>query len=562
MVVVGSLDLVNQFLRHLLACLIVLCKGVEELFLAEEVLVELRRQLHKVAGNTGSGESRVLAASEHSMECVSELMEEGFYLIIGKQRRFVCCRTCEVHHIDNMRTVVGFAIAVLRLKIVHPCTAALAVPRVEVGIVNRQIFALFVKHLVGFHFGVVNGNVLVLFEGNAVETLCQTEDTLDNRLFLKVRTEIIVGDGIFLVFQFLGIVTPVPRLDSGIETVCGSKLLQFFHFGTCGGHITVAQLVKQLINLFGCLCHRLVERFLGIGLFAKEVGECQTGVHYVDDNLRVIVFATNATTIVCRIQLTTDIAVVEVLHHRDIGGRFEVEQPAFNTFLLCIFAQDSLGVVVQTCQERLVGDEHGPRIGSTEYILPIEQSELAQFGGQLAVGLFVFGVEVSTVVGKRLVDIIQEFGLLFVKFQLVFFVIHRLDTFEETFVEADVCRILRHLRSECRLDAVEGLVGVGVGEVVETTGYQRKHVSRFLVCLDGVGEGRFLGVVYDSVDFSQSLTHTLLKSGHVVFGSNLVEGIRTMWCFPFVLVEEWVVSLSRRGSHSRHCRCGNSHSNQ
>ena len=47
---------------------------------------------------------------------------------------------------------------------------------------------------------------------------------------------------------------------------------------------------------------------------------------------------------------TTDIAVIQILHHRNSGGRFEVQQPSVQTFLLRCSTQHRLRVIVQTGQ--------------------------------------------------------------------------------------------------------------------------------------------------------------------------------------------------------------------
>ena len=89
MIGLRALNLIYQLLRHRLAGLVVLSEGVEELLLAEEVLVELRGQFHEVARHIGAGEGAVLAAGEHAVERVSELMEEGLYLVVGEERGLV-----------------------------------------------------------------------------------------------------------------------------------------------------------------------------------------------------------------------------------------------------------------------------------------------------------------------------------------------------------------------------------------------------------------------------------------------------------------------------------------
>ena len=84
-----SVHLVEQLLRQTLTCLIVLCKGIQELFLVDEVLVELARQLHKISRHISTALRSILAAGQHAMQTMTELMQERTHLIIRKERRFV-----------------------------------------------------------------------------------------------------------------------------------------------------------------------------------------------------------------------------------------------------------------------------------------------------------------------------------------------------------------------------------------------------------------------------------------------------------------------------------------
>ena len=110
---------------------------------------------------------------------MAELVEEGFYLAQCQQGRLVGCRLGEVHHHADMRTdVLALLVDELSLVFCHPCTSLLAFAWVEVGIEYSQVAAVLVEYLVGFDVWVVDGNVLVLLEGDAIELGGQSEDTL------------------------------------------------------------------------------------------------------------------------------------------------------------------------------------------------------------------------------------------------------------------------------------------------------------------------------------------------------------------------------------------------
>ena len=124
----------------------------------------------------------------------------------------------------------------------------------------------------------------------------------------------------------------------GIETVRMGVVLYLFHFRKRSRHVGVTQLIQQLIHVLGRLSHRLIERFLGISIFAEEFRQRQTRVDNLHDDSRVVELTADALTGIGHIQLTTDIAVVQVFHHRNSGRRFEIQQPTFQTFLLSIGA--------------------------------------------------------------------------------------------------------------------------------------------------------------------------------------------------------------------------------
>ena len=375
-----SVHLIEQVLRQGLTGLVMFSKGIEELFLVDEVLIELARQLHEITRYVGSALSRILATSQHTMQTMTELMQERAHLIICKQCRFVCSRTGKVHYIHDMRTMIFLALHILRLEIIHPRTATLTIPRMEVSVVHSKEFAFLIEDLISGYFGVIDLDFLVLLELKTIEFLSQTEDTFLHVLQLEKRTQIIIGDGILLHLEFLGVIAEIPRLEMcRIESMRMSVVLQFLHFLACSRHICVTELIQQFIDVLRRLCHGLIERFLCICLLAEEVCESKTGVDDLDDQAGVVKLTAHTLGSTCHIQLATDVTVVQILHHRDSSGRFEVQEPAFESFLLGIGAQHRLGVVIESGKKRLIGNEHRPSVGSLEDVLTILEGQFAQF---------------------------------------------------------------------------------------------------------------------------------------------------------------------------------------
>ena len=139
-------------------------------------------------------------------------MQESLHFVVGQQSGLddgvvsIFDRFGEVHHVHNMRTMVLAATHILRLEIIHPCATTFALTRVEVGIVHRQELALGVKDIIGRHIRVIYLDIGVGNESEAIEAIGQSKDALFNRLQFEIRTEYIIGDRIFGILEFLGIV--------------------------------------------------------------------------------------------------------------------------------------------------------------------------------------------------------------------------------------------------------------------------------------------------------------------------------------------------------------------
>ena len=237
-----------------------------------------------------------------------------------------------------------------------------------------------------------------------------------------------------------------------IEAVRMSVILQFLYLLLRSRHVRVAQLIEQFIDVLRRLSHGLDQRFLCVGLVAKEVSERQAGVNNLHDNTGVVELAAYTATCGCHVQLATDVTVIQILHHRTCRRRLEVQQPAVETFLLSVRLEHGLGVVIQTCQQRLIGDEHGPSVGRLEHVLTELNREFAQFGTQFTIFLFVRRTEVRAIIGKAVVDVLQQFLLCLVQFEFRALVIDRLDALEKFLIQTDSSAVLRHLRTQFERD--------------------------------------------------------------------------------------------------------------
>ena len=75
-----------------------------------------------------------------------------------------------------MRTVVIAPLFILRLEVIHPSTTSFAIAWMEIRIVHCKILSFFVKYLVSRNFGVIDLDIFVLNELNAIESVSQTKD--------------------------------------------------------------------------------------------------------------------------------------------------------------------------------------------------------------------------------------------------------------------------------------------------------------------------------------------------------------------------------------------------
>ena len=83
----------------------------------------------------------------------------------------------------------------------------------EVGIEYGEIGTVAIEHLVGFHVGVVDRDVLVLLEGDAVEAVGKAENAVNHLRQLKIRTEHLGVDIVFLQLELMGVEGEVPGLE-------------------------------------------------------------------------------------------------------------------------------------------------------------------------------------------------------------------------------------------------------------------------------------------------------------------------------------------------------------
>ena len=203
----------DEFVRQGLARLIVEGEGAQKIFFYSVVLHELRGQLHKVPPHIGTTETLETGVGKHAVQRVAKLVEEGLHLAKRQQRGFFCRGLRKVHHHRDVGTHIhAFLVDILSLILSHPCSTLLAFAGVEVGIEHSQEGAVLVEHLVGLHVRVINGNILILLERDAIEFVGQSKDAIDNLVQLEVRTQHLGIKVVFLQLKLVCIEGGIPLL--------------------------------------------------------------------------------------------------------------------------------------------------------------------------------------------------------------------------------------------------------------------------------------------------------------------------------------------------------------
>ena len=285
-------QLLDQLVRHRLARFVMDGNLMEKRLFRQPVFHQLGGQLHKVAIDIGAGQAGVGASGKEAMQGMTELVQKRIDLIIRQQGGLVGRRTAEIHDNDDLRPFVpSLGRLVLRLDVVHPGSRLLAVAREEVRIENGQEGAVLIIHFVGLHLRMIDRNLLVASEGDAIQLGGQSEHTLADMIQLEVGAGHLVIELESTVLQLLGIIVPVPRhqIDRCALLLLGKGrdrliLLQ--------GHRPVgfAQLIQQLIDTGRRLGHGVCQLVIGKGRITHQAGDLQPDVDNLPHDLLVVIF--------------------------------------------------------------------------------------------------------------------------------------------------------------------------------------------------------------------------------------------------------------------------------
>ena len=160
----------------------------------------------------------------------------------------------------------------------------------EVGVEYSQKTSVVVEYFVSIYVLVVNGDLRILLEGDAIEAGSQAEYTFLHVLQFEVGTKHFVVDVEGTVFQLLRIITPVPRHQNEIFTLFFTgQRLHLCIFLQSRRLVGLKQLAKQVIDVCAVLGHAAFQFVGGIVLVSQQSGYFQTRIDQLLDDVQVIV---------------------------------------------------------------------------------------------------------------------------------------------------------------------------------------------------------------------------------------------------------------------------------
>ena len=256
--------------------------------LERPMLVELRGELYEVARHAGAREGRVLHVGEHAVQRVAELVEHRGDVGDADQRRLAGGRLGEVCHVEDHR--LGSNERALVDKCIHPRAAALVRAREVVGIEESERLAVGIEDFEHPHVGVVDRNVVALFEGEAVQPVRSVEDSvLPDAVQLEVLLHLAFVERVLRLAQLFRVVLPIPRRELESAFLFVDQLLHGHRLLAGLGRRGEDHVGHQLDGDVRGLGHLIVEDVRGKGgkpeelrFLGAELGQA------FDDGLRVV----------------------------------------------------------------------------------------------------------------------------------------------------------------------------------------------------------------------------------------------------------------------------------
>ena len=303
--------------------------------IAGPVLVELRGKLDKVARHLRTRQAGIHGVGEHAVQPVAELVEHGGDVVEAEQCGLARRGLLEVSYVEDHRQLAQqFRLADQH---VHPRSAILVVALEVIAIPQRQRLRISVEDLEDAHVLLVNGNVLALFEGEAVELMRSVEDAvLEHVVQLEIGLDLRLVQVVFRLAHLLGVELPIPGLDGEPAMLRVNQGLDVLGFSRSSGRGSRHQRIEKMLRRLRRFCHligqvpcRVVGEAEQRGFFGAQLGEPR------DNGARVVgVAALRAVPGVLKDRLARG-AVGEKRQVRLLRGVLQRHQPTLLLARLC-----------------------------------------------------------------------------------------------------------------------------------------------------------------------------------------------------------------------------------
>ena len=211
------------------------------------------------------------------------------------------------------------------------------------------------------------------------------------------------------------------------------------------------------------------------------------------------------------------------LQEGDVAGMREVEDPAVPALLAGGLGAQVPHVLRQALQVRLVRQLQAEGVGGVEGVLAVAELQQGQLFLHRGVLPLVFRGEQRAAAHEPLVAFFEQLALVRGEVRAGAPVVDGLHAGEKVRVEADVHLVVGQQGRDLLRDLLHRVVALGLEQVEEQAAHALQRGAGEFQGLDGIGEGRRVGVGGDGVHLRLAFGDGGPEGGQVVLQADLVE---------------------------------------
>ena len=500
-------------------------ESVEPFFFECPVFHDLGGEFNEVAEDVGAAGGTVGALGEHAVEGVPEFVQEGGHLVEGEEGGTGGGGLGEIGDNGDDGTDVLPLFPVLYPVVGHPGAAAFAFTGEEVGEEDGKEGTVAVVDFESADVGMVAGEIVHFLEGDAVEAMGEGENAFAYFLKGKVGTEEFVVEGIFFLFEFVGVVCPVPALQGLGEAGAAGKVLDFAFVGNGVGMGCGEELLQEAVDCGGRFRHAVGKDVVGIGGISQEACFFESEVDdLADDAVVVVRAALVASGGVSAVHAFAQGTAVGIAHEGDVIRGVEGEEPAFDPLRPGVVGSCFACGFGQTGEVGGVGEVEGESVGGSEGVFLEAEGKPGELGSDFTEACARFAFEVGASTHEHAVGVVEEGGLFGREGEGGAVVVDLLDTGKQLRVEGDAVAVFREAWGDALGNGLHLGGGAGRVEVEKDGGDGVKAGACGIERLDGVGKGGRLGVGGDALHIGLGFTDGSVEGGFVMFEADGFEG--------------------------------------